>query len=107
MQLSHKGIHFLTAHLNGRSIHERWNSSSSSTYLPIFPFLILNRKNFRIFSQNEVIKKNFIAKNARNAWRQENRLKRSKSTEDLRKAIDAKNKQQTMYDLEIRGTVPD
>ena len=61
------------------------------------------------FSQNEVIKRkeNFIAKNARNAWRQENKLKRSKSSEDLRKAIDAKNKQQTMYDLEIRGTVPD
>ena len=65
---------------------------------------------YRIFSQNsEVIKRkeNFIAKNARNAWRQENKLKRSKSSEDLRKAIDAKNKQQTMYDLEIRGTVPD
>jgi len=60
-------------------------------------------------SQNEVIKRkeNFIAKNARNAWKQENKLKRSKSSEDLRRAIDAKNKQQNMYDLEIRGTVPD
>lgn len=64
---------------------------------------------YRIFSQNDVIKRkeNFIAKNARNAWKQENKLKRSKSSEDLRKAIAAKNKQQTMYDLEIRGTVPD
>ena len=46
MQSSHKGIHFLTAHLNGRSIHERWKPSTSPTYLPMFPFWYLTKKSF-------------------------------------------------------------
>jgi len=51
--------------------------------------------------------KNFISKNARSAWKPQNKIKRSKSVEDIRRARSDKDKSQTFYDLEIRGTVPD
>lgn len=56
---------------------------------------------------NQARKSDFISKNARNAWKPENRIRRSKSSDEIQKAIEIKAKQQNQYDLQIRGTVPD
>jgi len=50
---------------------------------------------------------NFIAKNAQNAWKPKNRIRRSRSVENISKAKSEKEKSQQFYDLEIRGTVPE
>jgi len=58
-------------------------------------------------NQNTQREVNFVAKNAKSAWRSQNRIKRSKSFENIHKAKSEKEKSQQFYDLEIRGTVPE
>jgi len=50
---------------------------------------------------------NFVARNARNAWSPQNRARRSRSTEDVSRVQAARRQEQSVYDLEVRGTVPD
>merc|ERR1711933_589829 len=52
-------------------------------------------------------KVNFVARNARNAFNSENRLRRSRSSEELREAVQRSKQEQSLYDLQVRGTVPD
>lgn len=52
-------------------------------------------------------KVNFVVRNARNAFNQENKLRRSRSSEELREKLEKSKLEQDFYDLQVRGTVPD
>lgn len=52
-------------------------------------------------------KVNYVSRNARNAFNSENRLRRSRSSEEIREAVQKSKQEQNLYDLQVRGTVPD
>jgi len=50
---------------------------------------------------------NFVARNAKKAFSNQNKLRRSRSSEELRETLAKSKHGQSVYDLQVRGTVPD
>ncbi|CBY33226.1 unnamed protein product [Oikopleura dioica] len=65
-----------------------------------------NERNKKILFILEPNKRDFIAKNARSAWNSGNKIRKTKNVAHVENINENKRRAQEMYDLQIRGTVP-